>query len=1173
MLHLEGDEVESDNDNSDSSDSKSQKEENKPETKKAEEQVINNNNNINNNNKIKKDISKKISVNSSDNFFKGDSNNYDLIGINKIDSKNINNNNNNSLNKIKENSENENSEDDLNFTQMDDDKVNISNSKEKKEEEEEKKEEEKENKEINNQSVENSLENNNNLNNSENSNKLENKDNNNNNDSNNLSQKNKDNNSESSEEKDKEKNKNESSNNNKENSDENKSNKNSDDDSSSSSSSSGKSSQKKSKEKNDNPSISATNSNLEQNPNSKNKNKKEEENIINKNNQSIQLEIKDNQEDKNMNKNKQSIKSSEDEEDEEEEEQKVDNSISNENNNNNNNENIIKNNEQNNENNSEKNEENDLNNIKIHNKKTTLKLSNNDLSSIKDNNSSINKEQSSQTGSFTLSDNSNPEKEKKKKNDNKIKNKEKSENSNSSEKSQKEKKKKKDNDINENDMIKILKKMDTSNIKGKNNSNNKNISLNEITFIKDEYYINYIKLKRKGYKNIIEKNYVNGCNTFSECYQLSTQYLKDKIKQIDSLINMSICQYYNGNFNNSVTLLFNAKKIFATISLGECHISLRDKIRLGIKLYTNSIMSNLTVNNYKECIDDIKFIIDLIEQENNIEKKLELYKYTIYSLFKVETLLNIKNENEIINNIKNNFNYNSSDKNLINLNDAKNVQELNNIYIDNQNEKIMKDFLSCLKYKNFLIILNSFIENASLYKKNENLTCYYFCIFNQYLITYNNTINNTEENKEENLKEIKERLFICYKNLVGEEISNKIKEKNKIKDIIQFINEFNQKMECAFEIFSILENYEKSLINNTQVLYKEKKDDKLNKKKNYKNKYKLNEESPNLVKLCLKYSLNYLIKKKNFLLDNNTNNNNEIENKNNDSQIQDNSQEQINNLNSLINELEILIKKINSYEIDISPIKKTKLNPDIINNIKLIFENLSRINYKSLLCLNFHKFRDKSLKIKLNEIYLNIDNFLDKNYEQIIKGMTLMKINYNSKGHKYYYYSIDSDSNTLQVRKKEGDPYPIDSYNLFRDVTKITYGIRSKNLIKKLKNENENDSETRKFLRMPWKIISFILQKKSIDLYIDDNQVDTWFYGLKSFTKNDVEYKIMSTNKFLINKIKYRIGIKLKRDVDDEKIDEYKYISLIKKIIKEKAFHNITFTKLFLLYNKLIKDE
>ena len=138
---------------------------------------------------------------------------------------------------------------------------------------------------------------------------------------------------------------------------------------------------------------------------------------------------------------------------------------------------------------------------------------------------------------------------------------------------------------------------------------------------------------------------------------------------------MSICQYYNGNFNNSITLLFNAKKLFATISLGECHISLRDKIRLGIKLYTNSSMSNLSFNNYKESINDIKYIIDLIEQENNLEKKLELYKYTIYLLFKADTLLNIKNENDIINNIKNNFNYNSSDKNLIDLNGIKNNKE------------------------------------------------------------------------------------------------------------------------------------------------------------------------------------------------------------------------------------------------------------------------------------------------------------------------------------------------------------------------------------------------------------------------------------------------------------------------------------------------------------------
>jgi hypothetical protein len=145
------------------------------------------------------------------------------------------------------------------------------------------------------------------------------------------------------------------------------------------------------------------------------------------------------------------------------------------------------------------------------------------------------------------------------------------------------------------------------------------------------------------------------------------------------------------------------------------------------------------------------------------------------------------------------------------------------------------------------------------------------------------------------------------------------------------------------------------------------------------------------------------------------------------------------------------------------------------------------------------------------------------------------------------------------------------SFNLFKDVTKITYGIRSKNLIGKLKDKNKGDPDTRKLLRAPWRFISFILKKKSVDLYCEDEQVDNWFYGLKDFTRdNSVEYKILSTNKFVLNKIKYRIAIKLKVEIDNGNIVEEKSIDLISKLIKEKAFHNISFSKLILLYNKLM---
>ena len=45
--------------------------------------------------------------------------------------------------------------------------------------------------------------------------------------------------------------------------------------------------------------------------------------------------------------------------------------------------------------------------------------------------------------------------------------------------------------------------------------------------------------------------------------------------------------------------------------------------------------------------------------------------------------------------------------------------------------------------------------------------------------------------------------------------------------------------------------------------------------------------------------------------------------------------------------------------------------------------------------------------------------------------MRLIKINYGSKGHKFYFYRIDNDSNTLNVRSIENEPYPLMSFNLF----------------------------------------------------------------------------------------------------------------------------------------------
>jgi hypothetical protein len=59
----------------------------------------------------------------------------------------------------------------------------------------------------------------------------------------------------------------------------------------------------------------------------------------------------------------------------------------------------------------------------------------------------------------------------------------------------------------------------------------------------EEYYIKYVTLNRQGYEYIHERNYFSGLSTFKNCYDLAKNYLKDKIKEINSLINISICQY------------------------------------------------------------------------------------------------------------------------------------------------------------------------------------------------------------------------------------------------------------------------------------------------------------------------------------------------------------------------------------------------------------------------------------------------------------------------------------------------------------------------------------------------------------------------------------------------------------------------------------------------------
>ena len=659
-------------------------------------------------------------------------------------------------------------------------------------------------------------------------------------------------------------------------------------------------------------------------------------------------------------------------------------------------------------------------------------------------------------------------------------------------------------------------------------------SSEEIKDIKDEYYIKYVELKRKGFHKIINKNYVSGFETSNECYELSQKNLNDKIKQINSLLYMSICEYYKGNFNNSLSLIEQAKKIFSTVSLGKCHISVDSKNHLEIKLLTNSSLGNLSLNQYDKAISDIDKITKIINSlsEKKINKKISFLKYVIYTLFKVDSLANISLENKSLNKPQ------KGKENLI----------INNFDF---NQKMIKDFLLSLKNKDGnTILLKSFIENSSRYKKLNDLTGYYFCIFNKSLLSYNYLLNNNKDNNSKdkiNLKEMKEKLYQYYKCLIGKEALNKMENKNK--DIKQFLYEFNNKMECARKIFNILENMENQLINLMKTKHLN------NSKDNIKEKNK--KCQPYLIILLIQICLNYL---------KNERKNDKFENENEKT-------ENVNNINKLIKELERLIKKINNSEIDISSINIQKVNENILNNAKKVFMKLSSLYDKILVHYYYIKLKKISKK-NLKQKYKNaLDIFLDKSYSKIVQGMELIKINNKTKGYKTNYYNID-DNNYLIIKSSKKQLKATHNYNLLKDVTKITYGIRTSNLINKRINKN-NDPDIKNFFKTPWRFMSFITNKRSIDLYLEDKELENWFYGLNCLAKdNGVEYKLISTNKFVLTKIKLKIIMKLKKlkkNISEDEKDNTKS-KCIRKFVKIKSMESCSFAKIFYFYH-LINDD
>ena len=653
---------------------------------------------------------------------------------------------------------------------------------------------------------------------------------------------------------------------------------------------------------------------------------------------------------------------------------------------------------------------------------------------------------------------------------------------------------------------------------------------------KNKYYIQYVTLNRQGFENIKERNYSSALLNFKNCYDISKNYLKEDLKQINSLINISICQYYTGNFSESYTAINKAKTLYDSIYIQNSNISSHQKLQLTLKLFINSSLANLSVNNCTEAKNDILFIILVIRKQNDLEKQLIYFRTVLYTLFKIDSLIIYDQEDNknILNNKEDDIDPN---------------QIINNM---------MKGFIHCLKENDEGILLETFKEAAQKYKKLNDGNGYYFSLFYHYLVLYDLNKNNFNEN---DIEEIKKKISLCNNKLIENDLDNQIKDK----DINKLLNEFVEKIKCACDIYQTLENFEKEL--NSKIDFnKEKSNNNISDDENNvsyshlldKSHLLTNDKinSPIFVKLLLRFSLNFLKNQKKKLLENN----NEINNQKN----------MIDNYNTLIEEIKIMNKKIELNEINIENIPIHQLDKEMINSLKQLFDNLIYIRYKCVLSQAFKKYRSKVKKKKNAKIIKKIVKFLSGHYESLTKGMNLIKINYKSNGFKTHFYDIDEENLTFNIRKDETNDYPTKSYHIQNEIIKIQYGIKSRNLRKKLLSKDK-DLEMLRLLRCPWRFISIITRERSIDFYCDDEQIDDMFYGMKNFlTDNYVPFKINSTNYYLLNKTKIKIAIELKKKYQEE--DEQNIPKIVQSLLRERAIQNISFAKLFLLYNKYMNN-
>ena len=424
-----------------------------------------------------------------------------------------------------------------------------------------------------------------------------------------------------------------------------------------------------------------------------------------------------------------------------------------------------------------------------------------------------------------------------------------------------------------------------------NNSFTQSIKKSENTF----QQLENININNLNYESLYTENILNGCSSiinhkFDEALQyfnIGLKYaddLKDNYKIYESKCYIGITHYYKENINESLKILEEIYEPIFQKCVNEKFSNEIKDLEILVKIGANLSMIYFVINKINDASTIITNIIAIIEKEVSPYKQLSILKHLIYILFQVNSLKEKSN-------FQKNSNFsNDSYNNIINL--------LFNGF---------NDYLRDGKIDNWIINLKSVYSQMEKIKDYKGLI---FILFNlEASILIKEGINSNDNLNESNIK--LNSLFLAL-NKNNKSTFNSSNEK-----MIEIINNFNQKMLIAHQIYLNIYNAENRIYESLS-------------QKELKNN---SNQNTYFIKLMINYALN------------------EIQSNNIDDNLK----------NKLINQLKETLDIIDNKYYDLSNVKLESLDSEIFQNLNIMFENLQFIYKKCKLFKYFQQLKGVSL--------------------------------------------------------------------------------------------------------------------------------------------------------------------------------------------------------------------